>query len=154
MTVAQSIAHLSNRFYDAIRSSSARKAAEHPVAEGNLDALEGHKYCLVTTFKRSGEPVATPLWFGLGDEKLYFRTYADAAKAKRIQNDQRVLVGPCDARGNPKGPMIEARARLLPESEESVAEQAIRANYGLSRRLYLAAFSGRVPDTYAEVTPT
>jgi hypothetical protein len=43
---------------------------------------------------------------------------------------------------------------LLPESEESVAEQAIRANYGLSRRLYLAAFSGRVPDTYAEVTPT
>src|SRR4029079_19369743 len=55
MTVAPSIAHLSNRFYDAIRSSSARKAAEHPVAEGNLDALEGHKYCLVTTFKRSGE---------------------------------------------------------------------------------------------------
>jgi uncharacterized protein len=153
MTVAERIAHGTNRFYDAIRSAKAQEAAERPAETGNLDSLDGGKYCLLTTFKASGDPVATPLWFGLTDGKLYFRTYADAAKAKRIRNDSRVLVGLCDGRGNPKGPMVEARARLLSEAEESVAEQAIRGNYGLFRRFYLAAFSGRVADTYVEVTP-
>ena len=153
MTVAERIADASNRLYDAIRSPKAREAAERPAAKGNLDSLGGHKYCLVTTFKRSGEPVPTPLWFGLADGKLYFRTYSDTGKAKRIRNDSHVLVGACDPRGNPKGQMVEARARLLPEAEESVAEQAIRGNYGLFRRFYLAAFSGRVSDVYVEVTP-
>jgi PPOX class probable F420-dependent enzyme len=153
MTVAESIAHVSNRFYDAIRSGEAREAAERPAVKGDLDSLSGQKYFLLTTYKRSGEPVSTPLWFGLADGKLYFRTYADTAKLKRIRREPRVLVGPCDPRGKPKGPMIEARAHPLSSDEESVAEQAIRSNYGVFRRIYLATFSGRVADTYVEVTP-
>jgi len=152
MTVAERIAHASNRLYDATRSPKARQAAEGATS-GDLAALEGQKHVLVTTFKRSGEPVSTPLWFGLDGGKLYFRTYADTVKLKRIRNNPRVLVGPCDPRGNPKGPMVEARARPLSQDEESLAEQAIGRNYGVFRRLYLAAFSGRVPDTYVEVTP-
>jgi PPOX class probable F420-dependent enzyme len=152
MTVAEHIADATNRFYDAIRSPKASEAAERPAVMGSLDSLGGHKYCLVTTFKRSGEPVPTPLWFGLAGGKLYFRTYVHTGKAKRMRNDPRVLVGPCDARGNPKGPMVEARARFLSEGERAIAERAIQGNYGLFRRFYLASFSGRVPDTYVEVT--
>ena len=153
MTVAERLAHASNRLYDSIRSPHAREAAEQPAAKGDFEPLRGHKHCLLTTFRRSGEPVATPVWFGLADGRLYFRTYADTVKIKRIRSDPRVLVGPCDARGKPKGPMIEARARLLDAAQEQTAEGAIRGNYGLSRRLYLAGFSGRVADTYVEVTP-
>jgi PPOX class probable F420-dependent enzyme len=154
MTVAERIAHASNHLYDAIRSREARDVAERPSTKGDLDSLRGQKYFLLTSYKRSGEPVSTPLWFGLAGGRLYFRTYADTVKLKRIRREPRVLVGPCDPRGKPKGPMIEARARPLGPDEEGVAEQAIRSNYGVMRRLYLASFSGRVADTYVEVTPS
>ncbi|MFL5906282.1 MAG: PPOX class F420-dependent oxidoreductase [Solirubrobacterales bacterium] len=152
MTVAERIADATSHLYDVIRSPKAREAAKQP-AKGNLDSLNGHKYCLVTTFKRSGEPVGTPVWFGLVDGRLYFRSYADAVKLRRIANNPRVLVGPCGARGSPRGPMIEASARILPPADEERAEQAIKSNYGLFRRLYEASFSMRVEGTYVEVTP-
>ena len=152
MTVAERIAHASNHLYDAIRSPKAREAAERPT-RGDLESLRDEKYFLLTSYRRSGEPISTPLWFGLSDGKLYFRTYADTAKLKRIRREPRVLVGPCDPRGKPKGPMIEAQARPLGRDEEDVAERAISSNYGLMRRIYLASFSGRVADTYVEVTP-
>ena len=153
MIVSERIAHVSNRFYDAVRSGKAREAHEW-ATKGSLDALAGHKYCLVTTFKRSGDPVSTPVWFGLADGKLYFRTYADAVKLKRLRRNPRALVGPCDVRGNPKGPMIEAAARHLPPEEEEPAERAIQSNYGLFRRIYEGSFAMKVAGAYVEVRPT
>jgi PPOX class probable F420-dependent enzyme len=154
MTVAERIAGASNRIYDAIRSPSAREATQRATNNGSLDLLEGHKYCLLTTFKRSGDAVPTPVWFGLAGGRLYFRTYADAAKIKRIRRNPRVLVGPCDVRGTPKGQMLEAVARVLPKHEEDSAERAIRSNYGLFRRAYEASFAMRVEGAYVEVTPS
>ena len=152
MTVAERLAQATNRLYDAVRSPKARDASEG-ATKGDLSGLEGHKYVLLTTFKRSGEAVPTPLWFGLDDDRLYFRTYADAVKLKRVRNNPRVLVGPCDPRGKPKGEMVEARARILPAEERERAERAVQSNYGLFRRLYKSSFSGRVEDAYVEVTP-
>jgi PPOX class probable F420-dependent enzyme len=151
MTVAERLAHGSNRFYLRMRHSKAWQAETSTTA--GLDSLRGYKNALLQTFRRSGEAVPTPVWFGLADGKLYFRTYADAAKVKRIRANPRVLIGPCDMRGKPEGPVFEARARPLDANEESVAEQAIQSNFGLFRRIYLAGFSGRIPDTYVEVTP-
>ena len=83
---------LQNRFYDAIRSRSARRAADGTATRGSFDSLRGHKYGLVVTFKRDGSPVPTPVWFGLdADGRLYFRTGAAVAKVKRIRNQPRVL---------------------------------------------------------------
>jgi uncharacterized protein len=153
MSVAERVAGASDRIYDAVRSPRAREAPDEVTSGADLDALRGHKYCLLTTFKRNSEPVPTPVWFGLTDDRLYFRTYADAAKIKRLRRNPRVLVGPCDLRGKPKGPMIEAAARLLPKDEEERAESTIRSNYGLFRRLYEAGFAMRVEGAYVEVTP-
>ena len=150
MTISDRLAHASNRFYDTIRSG---KAKDVEAGKGDLSGLEGHKYALVTTFKRSGEPMPTPIWFGVADGKLFFRTYTDAVKLKRIRNNPRVLVGPCDVRGTPKGEMVEARARILPEEDKEAADRVVQSNYGLMRRLYMGGFSGRVDDTYVEVTP-
>jgi uncharacterized protein len=151
MTVAEWLADASSRLYDTVRSPRAQQAAER-AAKGDLESLRGHKYCLVTTFRRSGEPVPTPVWFGLADGRLYFRSYADSAKIKRIRANPSVLVGPCSVRGNPKGPMIEASARLLSAGQEEAAEQAIQENYGLFRRAYEGSFSMRVEGTYVELT--
>ena len=152
MTVAERVADATNRVYLRIRHSGAWETAAS--APGTFDSLKGHKYALLHTFRKSGEAVPTPVWFGLTDGKLYFRTYAGAAKVKRIRNNPRVLVGPCDVRGKPKGSLIEARARVLSDAEEAAAEKAIQSNYGLFRRFYEASFAMKVDGAYVEVEPT
>jgi PPOX class probable F420-dependent enzyme len=153
MSVSERIAHASNRFLDSIRSSRADEAGDGERAS-ELGALEGHKYCLLTTYKRNGETVPTPLWFGLADGRAYFRTYADAVKIKRIRNNPEVLIGPCDPRGKPKGPMTRATARVVSDQEKPRAEEIVQSNYGLMRRIYKSGYSGRVEDVYVEVTPS
>ena len=151
MSSAERLADASNRLYLRVRHPKAWEAETSD--EETFAGLRGHKYALLHTFRKSGEAVPTPVWFGLADGRLYFRTYADAAKVKRMQVTPRVLVGPCDARGKPKGPMVEATGRVLPEGEEQRAERAIQANYGLFRRLY-EHFSMKVAGAYVELTPS
>ena len=146
------LAERSNRFYDAIRREDAATIAEgEPVASG-FGHLSG-PYCLVATYKRSGEAVATPLWYGVDDQgRLYFRTYAHAAKVKRIRNNARVRVAPSTMRGKPKGPAAEGTARILSPGEQPHAEEAIQSNYGLFRRVYERG-AGNFDAVYVEVTP-
>src|SRR3954454_19403517 len=95
---------LQNRFYDRIRHAAAAKATDSASSAGSFDTLRGHKYALVVTFKRNGEAVPTPIWFGVDSEgRLFFRTGAEVAKVRRIRNDPRVLVAPCTLRGKPRG---------------------------------------------------
>jgi uncharacterized protein len=122
-------------------------------AEG-LEAFRGRKYCLLTTYRRDGEPMPTPIWFGLADGNLYFSTEDAVGKVKRIRNDPRVLMAPATSRGKPLGPPIAGRARILPPDEADGAERAIAANYGAGRKLYEGV--GHVlpvTNVYVEVAP-
>jgi PPOX class probable F420-dependent enzyme len=141
------------RVYDRVRSPRAIGAAEGETTRG-FDHLRGRKYALLVTYRRSGEPVPTPVWFGLDERgRLYTRSLADAWKVKRVRHDARARVAPCDARGKPLGPAAEARVRVVPAAEEAGAEAAIQSNYGLGRRLYEGASLGRVDLVYLEVEP-
>jgi len=139
--------------YDRVRHPAASAAAgAGPTAEG-FGALRGHKYALLVTYRRSGEPVPTPVWFGLdGPERLYVRSDAAAAKVKRIRADARVLVGPCDGRGKPLGPLAAGTAREVEPGGREHAEAVLRAGYGLGRRLYERIIGDRSPSTYLEVS--
>jgi PPOX class probable F420-dependent enzyme len=145
-----------DRVYDRMRHRDAFAAArEEPTVQG-FDALRGHKYCLLISLRRSGEPVPTPVWFGLDDAgRLFVRTEAGSAKVKRIRADGRVRVAPANGRGKPTGPLAAGLARVLPEHEEAAAEAALRSNYGLGRRIYegMAEPLG-VHTVYLEVTAT
>jgi uncharacterized protein len=150
------VSSFANRFYDWIRHPAARSLAGEQRTVSGFDHLQGHKYCLLVTYKRGGEPVPTPVWFGLSDGKLYVRSDANAAKVKRIGNDPRSRVAPCTSRGKPLGPPAEGRARILDQpGEGGLAEAALRANYGLGRRIYEGAGDALGTKTvYLEVTPT
>jgi uncharacterized protein len=155
--LGQRLAKLSDRFYDRMRDPRAQQAARGEAAAQGFDALRGHKYCLLVTYRRSGEPVPTPVWFGLDAEgRLYVNTEADSAKVKRIRADPRARVAPANVRGKPLGPLAEGSARVLASAAENArAEQALRSNYGLGRKLYEDVL-GRalgVPTVYLEVTP-
>jgi uncharacterized protein len=141
--------------YDRIRRPEAAIAAREGASTSGFDALRGHKYALLVTYRRSGEPVPTPVWFGLDSAAhMYVRSDAAAAKLKRLRADPRALVGPCDARGRPLGPLAPGTGRVLEEpAERGRAESVLRSGYGLGRRLYEGIIGDRTPSAYLEVTP-
>jgi PPOX class probable F420-dependent enzyme len=152
-TLGDRLTAASNRLYLRMRDPQAWRVQTARGGTG-FEAMQGQKYCLLHTFKRSGEAVPTPVWFGLADGKLYFYTGADAPKIKRIRANPRVRVAPCNPRGKPMGPAAEARARVLDPHAEPRAEAAIQANYGLYRRVYEGAVQKlKVPGVYVEVSP-
>ena len=150
MSVMDRMERASSKFYDAIRSG---KAKDSEATVSGFGHLEGHKYALIVTYKRSGEAVPTPVWFGVdGQGRFYCRTGKLAAKAKRVRNNPQVKVAPCSVRGVPKGPFAAGTARVLDASEEEHAEHALEANYGLGRKLYEGS-AGSMDAFYIEVTP-
>jgi uncharacterized protein len=138
--------------YDRIRHRKAASVADGP-ATGRLEDLEGRHYCVLVTYKRNGEPVPTPVWFGVADGRLYARTEADSWKVKRIRRDGRVRAAPSTMRGRPLGPAFDGVARVLEPSEHERAERALASNYGLERRLYTRLLPEAHP-AYIEVRPS
>jgi len=95
--------------------------------------IQGQKYILLKTFRKSGVGVATPVWFGEEDGKLYVMTRSDMGKTKRIRNNPQVRVAPCTIRGTVTGPELAATARILPPEERAHARQAINRKYWMAR---------------------
>jgi PPOX class probable F420-dependent enzyme len=86
----------------------------------------------LTTYRKSGAAVTTPVWFAKSGGKLYVTTLPQAGKAKRIRNNPTVEVSPCTADGRLLGPAAKGHARILPAGEEDEAAQhALRRKYGL-----------------------
>jgi menaquinone-dependent protoporphyrinogen oxidase len=87
------------------------------------------KYLSLTSYKRDGTPVATPVWFAELGGKLLVETDANSGKAKRIRRNPDVRIAICTASGRLRGAHAQAVAELLPESHVSQAEQLIRRKY-------------------------
>ena len=152
MSVAERVADGWNGFLGRIRHPEAGEVTE--ATTQGFGHLAGHRHCLLVTFRRSGEPVPTPVWFGLVDGKVYARSEERVGKVKRIRANPRVLVAPCDNRGKPLGPAAEGRARIVSADQEEHAERAIQANFGLGRRMYEGVAMNLGPEgVYIEVTP-
>jgi uncharacterized protein len=96
-----------------------------PGTADSFEALIGEEFALLVTFRRSGEPVPKPVWFGMSDGRLYVDSLADAGKVKRLRHDPRVRVAPCTVRGKPKGSFADGVGRILEAAEEKNAELAL-----------------------------
>jgi PPOX class probable F420-dependent enzyme len=104
----------------------------------SLEQLGSQKYVLLTTYRRDGRAVATPLWVVPDPAGLACWTVADSGKVKRIRNGGRVTVTACDMRGNPQGEPIEAQARIGEPADRLRVSRALAGKYGLVGRLTLA----------------
>lgn len=93
--------------------------------------LAGEAFLLLTTYRKTGEAVPTPVWFAQEGNRLFITTYARAGKTKRICANPAVTVAPCDQVGNVHGSATAGRAHVLTMDEQSVAIQALRRKYGL-----------------------
>ena len=105
-----------------------------------LTTLTDEKYLNLTTFRKSGAPVDTPLWFAEHQGVLYTQTFPTAGKLKRIRHTARVTITPCTLNGKALGPDIEGRARIVTDEQEILlAETVLALKYGLTRRIYFGA---------------
>jgi uncharacterized protein len=95
--------------------------------------IHDKKYISLATFRKNRTPVRTPIWFAESDGKLVFMTRNDSWKYKRIRNNPRVNVAPCNMKGKIIGPDFAGNACVLPPNEWDRAKQAIHRKYWLAR---------------------
>ena len=154
MSVTERLTHLSDRFFDRMRHRDAFAIREEDAVEGSLEPLRGEHYATLVTFRRSGEAVPSPVWFGMDDHgRVFVQTSRDAGKLKRIRNDGRVLIVASTSRGKPRGRPLGGVARELPESEWPHAEAAIAAAYGAGRKVFRRVLADDDFDAYLEIAP-
>ncbi|KOX25706.1 MULTISPECIES: PPOX class F420-dependent oxidoreductase [unclassified Streptomyces] len=83
------------------------------------EELRRGRYVSLTTFRKNGTGVATPVWYAVEGSELYAWTRTDSWKVKRLRNDPRVVAAVCDVRGNvPEGAeRVTGEARLVTGEE-------------------------------------
>lgn len=90
----------------------------------------------LTTFRKTGQAVTTPVWFAISLGTIYVQTHADAGKLKRLRHTARVTLAPCTYSGKVTGAVITGNARILTEQEEcTAASTALAKKYGIMRSL-------------------
>lgn len=89
------------------------------------------EYVSLTTYRKDGTPVATPVWAAVDGDVLYVWTRSDSWKVKRLRNNPRVLVTVCDVRGGiaEGAPSAEGTARLLDEGGVSAVRKVLARKY-------------------------
>lgn len=102
-----------------------------------LESLGGGKYLLITSYRKNGTGVATPVWVVRDGDALGVWTVADSWKVKRIRARGDVLVGPCDLRGRPTGDQIPATAEICDAPTSARYRRLIARKYGITGRLTL-----------------
>lgn len=94
-----------------------------------LASFKDQKTALLTTFRRDGTPVGTAVHPVVEGDHIYFRTWHTTGKMKRMRNNSLVELAPSDVRGQPSGPAIRARARMLQGEEASHAARLLGGKY-------------------------
>lgn len=127
-----------------------------PTSTKPFAVLEDANFLLLTTYRKTGVPVPTPVWFAQDGENLYVTTHETAGKLKRLRHTARVEVAPCTARGEVTGGTVAGTARILPESERARAEKILVRKYGWQKRMFnvFLALRGRWKTMqYIEIAP-
>lgn len=108
-------------------------------------------YVALTTYRKDGTPVSTPMQVVPRGEFLFFWTRADSGKVKRLNRDEVVRVAPCTVRGKATGPSFVGLGRVVAGGAEEMARELMLDKYGAKMRwsLRLQRLSGRAAERVA-----
>jgi PPOX class probable F420-dependent enzyme len=116
-------------------------------------AFAEQKYLNLETFKKSGDGVKTPVWFAAepsakldsNDARLYVYTIGVSGKVKRVRNNPRVKIAPCNMRGDVLGEWVDARAEIVTGAEAEHGTALLNQKYFPWKQLlnFFAMFSRR-----------
>jgi PPOX class probable F420-dependent enzyme len=102
-----------------------------------ISTLSGNAYINLETYKRNGQPIATPVWFTIdhNNKMIYVITRTQTGKVKRLRNNSKVRIVPCGMRGQPKGEWLNGRATFASAEQQQIALKQRNKKYGLKARL-------------------
>ena len=101
-----------------------------------LDEIARHQYVSLTTFRRSGDPVATPVWVARDEDEVVVISVDGVGKTKRLAHTSRVELRPCDVRGRVAAgaPCWLGTARVVRDREGlDAVRRAMSAKYPMAR---------------------
>jgi PPOX class probable F420-dependent enzyme len=102
-----------------------------------LDQFIRQRNALLTTYKRDGTAVGTPVHVAVEDGRAYIRTYGKAWKWKRVRHTPGCELAPCTARGRVTGPAVRVHGRILEGDEAARAARALARKYPLLHGLLI-----------------
>jgi PPOX class probable F420-dependent enzyme len=95
---------------------------------------------LLTSYRRDGAPVGTPVNIVVDGERAFVRTFDTAWKLRRVRNNPMVEIAPSTARGKPTGAAISARARVLGDAESARAGELLGKKYPILHGVLVPLF--------------
>lgn len=95
-----------------------------------LAALQGQQFINLTTYRQTGQPVATTVWFAHEGDRIVGATQQQAGKVKRLRHTPQVSIAPSTFDGQALGESFAGVGRMLPVEEYPMAEAALRGKYG------------------------
>lgn len=106
-------------------------------SEAGFATLRFKRYLNLETYRRSGAPIRTPLWFALAPSRganaspatIYVYTTADSGKVKRIRRNGTARIAACTALGRLTGPWIDARVTIVSGEEAGHGMHLINLKY-------------------------
>jgi len=104
-------------------------------------AISDEKYLSLTTYRKNGEPKELPVWIvDLGDGSMGFTTHGESWKCKRIRNNSKIMVQPCDQRGKltPDTKAVPGTARLATGADFDRVRVGIKKKYGFMVNIIIA----------------
>ena len=93
------------------------------------------KYLSLTSFRRDGTGVATPVWFVPENGRLLIETDADSYKVRRMRRNPEITIAPCTARGRLLASPVPAHAAFLPDAERERIERLMASKYRFDVRI-------------------
>ena len=106
-----------------------------------MTTLADERFVSLTTFRRTGEPVSTPVWVCGEGEELLVMTPTGTGKLKRVRRDPRVELRPCDRRGRvAEGAPTSRGSAVVDEDAGHLArlKTRLKEKYGAEYRVFMA----------------
>jgi hypothetical protein len=124
---------------DAVATQTIERPVERPAVD--LEALFPGRYLSVTSFKRDGTGVATPVWFVSDGARLFALTDLHSPKVWRMRRNPRVLVASCRVDGKLRSEPLPARAEVLTATSElDRVQKLLLERYKISYRLVMLIY--------------
>jgi PPOX class probable F420-dependent enzyme len=104
----------------------------------HLTSLASEPTIALTTFRRSGDAVTSPVWVVREGDALLVSTIADTGKVRRLRNNPRVEIRPSSSRGvvRDNAPVAVGAAQIVKDQAEVARVNSLFAKkYGLQHRM-------------------
>jgi PPOX class probable F420-dependent enzyme len=120
-----------------------------------LDRFVEQRTVLLSSFRRDGTPVGTPVNIAVEGDHAFIRSFDAALKVKRMRRNPVVDVSPSTFGGKPQGPPTRFRTRQLEGAEAAHAADLIESKHPILQGMIvpLGHRLKRVRTLHFELTP-